>query len=113
MQGRKKIVKAALRGWVDGAYIIVQLMGGWFDTQLTLGDIDKIVLCDYPLLLTFKQLAQDLYPKRFWFFCCWNKGVKIIFLCSIISLFSKILEHLFTSVWVVGGEYLPYYVAAQ
>ena len=21
-------------------------MGGWFDTQLTLGDIDKIVLCD-------------------------------------------------------------------
>ena len=44
---------------------IVQLMGGWFDTQLTLGDIDKIVLCDYPLLLTFKQLAQDLYPKRF------------------------------------------------
>ena len=65
MQGRKKIVKAALRGWVDGAYIIVQLMGGWCDTQLTLGDIDKIVLCDYPLLLTFKQLAQDLYLKRF------------------------------------------------
>ena len=25
---------------------IVQLMGGWFDTQLTLGDID-IVLCDH------------------------------------------------------------------
>ena len=22
-------------------------MGGWFDTQLTLGDIDKIVLCDH------------------------------------------------------------------
>ena len=47
MQGRKKIVKAVLRGWVDGAYIIVQLMGGWFATQLTLGDIDKIVLCDH------------------------------------------------------------------
>ena len=37
----------------------------------------------------------------------------MIFLCSIISLFSKILKHLFTSVWVASGEYLPHYVAAQ
>ena len=30
------------RGWVDGTYS----MWGWFDTQLTLGDID-IVLFDH------------------------------------------------------------------
>ena len=48
-------------------------------------------------------------PKRIVIVCCWNKGVKIIFLCFIISLFSNIKTFIHLSVggwwWIFTSLY--------
>ena len=40
-------------------------------------------------VIDLQATCAGFVPKKIVIVCCWNKGVKIIFLCYIITLYSK------------------------